>query len=269
MAPTPSRRLLLALPLIGLASRAEAQFGRVTQARLRLLRGAVEPDGTRLAGIHIALDRGWKTYWRHPGDSGIPPVFDWSRSDNLAEADVLFPPPDRVSDGTGDILAFSREVVFAVRAVPRERARPITLRLTLEFGICEQVCIPAEMQAETVLDGRPGPAGEAAQIAQTVARAPRPVPPGSVVTAWRSDGSGAARSLEFATALAPGVRHAVVEGPEGWRVPLPRRIGTLPDGADHWRIDRLRIPAGADPGGPLRVTVFGTAGAVEEMRRLD
>ena len=73
-------------------------------AAIRLLPGAQGEGGAWRAGIEIRLDPGWKTYWRTPGDSGLPPVFDWSRSANVADVVVLWPAPERFADGAGGTL---------------------------------------------------------------------------------------------------------------------------------------------------------------------
>jgi DsbC/DsbD-like thiol-disulfide interchange protein len=266
--PRFSRRVLLACGFGLVAAPAFAQFGRVTQARLRIVKGGIEPDGTRVAGVHVALQPGWKTYWRHPGDSGIPPAFDWSRSDNLRSATVSYPAPERISDPGGDILGFRRDVVFPVRARPIDPARPVTLRLDMSLGLCEQICIPAELSAEIVHDGRANQA-DIGMISSWMVRVPRVAPNGTAVTAWRATGTGASRALDFGASLPLGVQHAVVEGPEGWQVPLPRRIATMADGSDHWRIERLRLGPDANPAREVRVTVVGRSGSIEESRLLE
>ncbi len=42
----------------------------------QVLEGWVRADGTRMAAVQLDLEPGWKTYWRAPGDAGIPPSFD-------------------------------------------------------------------------------------------------------------------------------------------------------------------------------------------------
>src|SRR5437763_14969998 len=71
---------------------------RDTHSAVRLLAGS-RSGGVLLGGIAVQLQPGWKTYWRTPGDSGVPPRFDFSSSDNLAAATVLWPAPVTVDDG--------------------------------------------------------------------------------------------------------------------------------------------------------------------------
>lgn len=102
------------------------------------------PGGTLLAGVQIRLDAGWKTYWRVPGDSGVPPVFDWSGSANLASARVLWPVPERYTDKYGTTIGYLGEVVFPVLLTPREPGLPVTATLTLSYATCKEICLPNE-----------------------------------------------------------------------------------------------------------------------------
>ena len=62
--------------------------------------GTVELDGTPalIAGVQLRMDSGWKTYWKNPGDSGVPPSFDWAGSKNLKQAELLYPAPHSFAD---------------------------------------------------------------------------------------------------------------------------------------------------------------------------
>src|SRR5215203_947233 len=74
------------------------------QSSVRLIAARTKGEGAgRMyrAGIEIKLSSGWKTYWRYPGDSGVPPAFDFSKSENVKTATVLFPAPTRFPDGAG------------------------------------------------------------------------------------------------------------------------------------------------------------------------
>ena len=63
------------------------------ESQLRLLLTA-DAAGQIGGGIEIALEPGWYTYWRNPGEAGVPPVFDFSGSENVASVDVMYPAPD-------------------------------------------------------------------------------------------------------------------------------------------------------------------------------
>ena len=94
--------------------------------RVRLLASTVPASGgARIkpaklyAGVHVKLADGWKTYWRQPGEAGVPPGFDWAGSVNVAEARVLFPVPQRLIEA-GMSLGYKHEVVFPVEITPSD-----------------------------------------------------------------------------------------------------------------------------------------------------
>src|ERR1700750_276595 len=95
---------------------------------IRLLAGS--RSGTvLLGGIAIQLQPGWKTYWRTPGDSGVPPRFDFSKSENIEAVTVLWPAPRKFDDGAGGVsLRYSDQVVLPLRIVAKSVDKPVTLR---------------------------------------------------------------------------------------------------------------------------------------------
>ena len=85
--------------LAGLAGTGLLPMGRAFAGekpfKVSLVGDAYTGDGW-LTGIRITLDDGWKTYWRMPGDSGIPPVFGWNGGSGDGLVEVLFPLPATV-----------------------------------------------------------------------------------------------------------------------------------------------------------------------------
>ena len=97
-----------------------------------------------MVGVHVELSPGWKTYWRAPGASGIPPQFDWTGSENVAEAHVHWPTPDVFENFGIRSIGYHDELLVPVEIEPVDAERPISLELSLFYGICEEVCIPAQ-----------------------------------------------------------------------------------------------------------------------------
>lgn len=95
------------------------------------------------AAVQIELEAGWKTYWRMPGETGVAPRFDWSASENLKSADVLYPAPKRFIDSEGETIGFADRVVFPVVVEALDAAKPVKLKLRLDYGLCKEICIPA------------------------------------------------------------------------------------------------------------------------------
>lgn len=144
-------------------------------SRVRLMAGTDEaaPGRTLVAGVEIETKPDWKTYWRNPGESGVPPSFDWSKSTNVAAAKVLYPAPLRLVDKSGAAIGYLGRVLFPVAITPADPAKPVLLRLTVEYGVCKDICVPA--QAELALDIAAGGAGAPpAELAGAMALVPRP-----------------------------------------------------------------------------------------------
>src|SRR5271156_5168404 len=101
-------------------------------------------DGTGQAGFQIELVPGAITYWRDPGDAGVPPTFDFSRSTNVASAEVDFPAPGRIAESDGsEAFGYQRGVVFPLRVQAADPAKPVTLALDADYAVCEKICLPA------------------------------------------------------------------------------------------------------------------------------
>src|SRR5665647_485933 len=96
------RQALIAFATIPLTATA-AQSDIPEPFKVSLISGGRE-GGVWQAGILVELEPAWKTYWRMPGDSGIPPQFDWAGSDNIAAIEVMFPIPGRFRDGSGETI---------------------------------------------------------------------------------------------------------------------------------------------------------------------
>src|ERR1700723_2568414 len=126
-------------------------------AEARLVAGAMvkTADATFVrAGVEIKLDPGWKTYWRDPGDSGMPPTLDFSGSDNVKSVTVLWPAPGRFPDGPGgNSIGYLDHVVLPLRVTPIDAAKPSALRLKLGYEICGNMCIPVESNLKLPLSG--------------------------------------------------------------------------------------------------------------------
>lgn len=102
------------------------------------------------AGLEITLPGKWKTYWKVPGDAGIPPDFDWSKSANVASVDIAWPAPRRYYDQAGESIGYKHQVVFPLTVHPVDATKPVSLRLKLFYAVCDEICIPA--QAEVGID---------------------------------------------------------------------------------------------------------------------
>jgi suppressor for copper-sensitivity B len=126
--------------------------------RLISARDGFSPKAAATLGVQIKLRPGWWTYWRAPGDTGMPPEFNWSGSQNLKWTPEIFWPKPLQRTSFGHALRIYRdEVVFPIRVVAADPSKPIRLNLELTFGVCKDVCIPNKASVKFDLQ----PSGEA------------------------------------------------------------------------------------------------------------
>ena len=265
-----ARRPAMAEP-VGLATEWTGQ----TNGRVRLIACALaSPAGAPAklyAGVHIQLASGWKTYWRQPGEAGVPPSFDWAGSDNLAEARVLYPVPQRLADAGMTSLGYKSEVVFPVEIIPRAPGQPIALKLALEYGVCKDICIPVEAQLSltipTGLTALTDPVS--ALVSAHLARVPRPTGPGSPsLTGFKVDLTGPTPRLTIDAHFPLGSEGAdvLIEIPGGELAPYA--VVTERTGKDVVRFE-ARFASAAEAqrfaGKPLLLTLF-SANAHAEAR---
>ena len=145
-------------------------------AAMRLLDGGPDDRSGRTfkAGVEIRLDPHFKTYWRTPGDSGIPPVFEWSQSQNVANVEVLWPAPYRFEDTAGASIGYKDRVVFPIKVTAADPKRPVVLVLQLDYAVCEKICIPVKGEARLTLASAGLSTHNSMAVADAEARVPTP-----------------------------------------------------------------------------------------------
>jgi DsbC/DsbD-like thiol-disulfide interchange protein len=200
--------------------------GLDNQARLVAGRAVRAGQTALYAGVEVVMPEGWKTYWRAPGDAGgVPPGFDWQASENLASADVLYPAPHRLRDKAGDVVGYKGGVIFPVHVIPKDPAKPVVLKGKVEYGLCKDICIPAEVDLKVVI---PPNVGASTELTDTLARVPQQTPRSGVdpkLDAWRFDQSAEKPKLVLDVETAsPDKADAFVVAPGGIYVPLPKRV---------------------------------------------
>lgn len=168
----PARTVALVL---GIAAASAAQAGDTHPALVSasLLPGWRAADGQHVAALEVRLEKGWKTYWRSPGEAGLPPVFDWQGSENLGALEVRWPRPE-VFDLNGiRSIGYDQGVVLPLEIRPLDASAPIRLRGQIDLGVCEDICVPLSLSVDALL--RPGAAiGPDVRITQALAAQPDP-----------------------------------------------------------------------------------------------
>jgi len=155
--------LAMALSLVVPTHAVAGDVARLSHSVVRLVKGKAA-GGEIQAGVEIRLGNGWKTYWRMPGDSGVPPDFDWSGSTNVAHVDVGWPAPHRMHDAGGESVGYKDEVLFPLTVRLKAPGRPARLDLKLFYAVCKNICIPARAEVSLDLDASPPAAADIALI---------------------------------------------------------------------------------------------------------
>jgi len=125
-------------------------------------------------GLQLQLAEGWKTYWRSPGDAGLPPRMGWSGSANVKEVTFRWPAPHRFKLFGFDNFGYEREVVFPLDVVPKHLGEPVSLRGRVELLVCSEICVPSSL--DVALDLAAGPPAPAGPTANLIARYAAQVP---------------------------------------------------------------------------------------------
>ncbi len=282
---TGTGRIVVALAACGLATLLGVPTGAPAHAAdaslwvedlssaMRLIAGAHKSNAESLrAGIEIKLKPGWHTYWRYPGDSGVPPRFSFSGSDNVATVKVLYPAPQAITDEAGTTIGYEGGVIFPLQVFPRQKDKPVTLHLKLEYAVCEKLCVPVEARTELTLPGEAG-ANDAA-LAAAEARVPTPVTAAAAGLKAQRASDDKRKPLVFVDLAAPTGQKVelFVEGPSAeWALPIPKPSQGAPADHQYFGFELDGMPPGVDPKAPFELTFTIVKGgqATEVKTHLD
>lgn len=236
-----------------------------TYSAVRLIAGS-RSGAAFLGGIGFQLQPGWKTYWRNPGDSGVPPRIDFSKSENVESVTILWPAPKKFPDGAGGTsLGYQKQVLLPLRIVAKNADKPVTLRAAINYAVCEKLCVPVEANVELVFASVAST--EDSAITAALDTVPKPskigdAGPLTVLDVKRND-----KSVEVDVAATDDQKDVdlFVEGPTPeWALPIPKLIERDASGFMRFGFDLDGLPSGAKPeGAALKLTLVGPDGAYE------
>ncbi len=232
---------------------------------VRLLAGS-RSGAVLLGGIAFQLQPGWKTYWRTPGDSGVPPRFDFSKSENVEQVTVLWPAPLKFDDGAGGhSLGYHNTVVLPLRIVLKSADKPVTLRADISYAVCERICIPVEANAELAFQSVAST--EDSALFAALETVPKPANVGDPNPLTIRDVKREGPSQVTVDVVAPDSREVnlFVEGPTpDWALPVPTPVERSPPGVKRFSFELDGLPPGAKPdGAALKLTLVGPEKAYE------
>jgi DsbC/DsbD-like thiol-disulfide interchange protein len=266
MTVPPRAALGFAATLImsSLCTEAHAQdaspWQRDGHSAVRLLAGS-RSGAVLLGGIAIQLQPGWKTYWRTPGDSGVPPRFDFSKSENVEAVTILWPAPTKFDDGAGGhSLGYHDQVVLPLRIVAKNADKPVTLRAAINYAVCEKLCIPVEADAE--LPFTSVASTEDSALFAALDTVPKPANVGDPNPLTIRDVEREGKSTVLVDVAAPpgtGEINLFVEGPTpDWSLPVPKLLEHGPPGVRRFSFELDGMPPGTNPeGAALKLTLVG------------
>jgi DsbC/DsbD-like thiol-disulfide interchange protein len=226
------------------------------------------------AGIEIRLKQGWHTYWRYPGDAGVPPHFDFTGSQNLKAVEVLWPAPLRLPEAGLDTIGYDHDVILPLQVTSQDPAKPASLQVKLNYAICEKLCVPAETKARLALAG--GASTQDARLAGAEALVPRKVVLGAgqtlaVRAVRREEGGDRPRLLIDVAAPAGAAVDLFAEGPtDQWAMPLPVAVDGAPSGLKRFMLELDGAPPGGKyEGTRINLTAVADGDAIEVQVPLD
>lgn len=151
--------LALCAALMAVAVPANAQSNIDDLVQIDVLDGGETPRGTYMTAFRLTLSDGWKTYWRAPGDAGIPPQFKWQGSRNVGDVVISWPAPHVFNQNGMQSIGYYDQLVLPVEITPAKAGQPVRLKGKMEIGICKDVCIPSTLsfnhQIDTQADRHP------------------------------------------------------------------------------------------------------------------
>ncbi len=155
------RQLLKAFVVVGLAAfvahsanaaTSEVLTKQAVKARLLTVQNGISEDTATLsAGIQLELDKGWKTYWRSPGEVGTPPQVDWSSSQNVADVSLEWPAPVRFTAFGIENFGYQGEVIFPLQVHLEEPGKPAVLSAEVSLLVCSNICVPETLSLSLAL----------------------------------------------------------------------------------------------------------------------
>ncbi len=105
---------------------------------LRVLHGWRSDGGEHIAALQLTLAEGWKTYWRAPGDAGVPPILHWQASKNIDAISIIWPTPQVIDQNGMTSIGYHDDVILPLR-IKVQDGGAAQIKGTLQIGICKDI----------------------------------------------------------------------------------------------------------------------------------
>lgn len=210
-----------AAAIAGIATPASAEMSPWVDnegGRMRLIALPPERDGTIHAGLQIEPKPGWITYWREPGNSGIPPQITVAPGSGVTLKEIRYPVPKHINDGKVDDIAYDAPVVLPLTFKADGDETADAIKATAFIGICKELCVPFQAAFDLPLsDARQSRPEEEALLEAAEDRLPEEASSGFQVVSHKM--SADMKELWLEIALPGGgdtAPEVIVTGPNGY-----------------------------------------------------
>lgn len=225
--------------------------------------GWQESGGTQIVALHLQLAQNWITYWRHPGESGIAPHLDWSGSENLAGVRVHWPEPRLYLKAGFNSIGYKGDVVVPLELIPRDPNAPIGFDAKLSIGVCDDICIPVDMEFRATVAGKGQPDRRISDVLAAKPRTARQAGLQDIDCDLQLQSKGAVLEVDMELPQTGQTEFVLIEFPGGaaqGRALPSFRDGARLTGQTFFRSKDGRLPA--IDRSAITLTVFSENGAV-------
>lgn len=242
---------------------ASSEWVETEGGRIRLSALSPAEDGSIRAVLDVDLLPGWKTYWRDPGEAGVPPSIETEGSDNISSATIHFPAPERIKDAYSIWAGYDYPVLFPITLKQDDPGAASVLEAKIFLGICETICIPFQTSFTLEIDPeKPANAFEKRLVTRAFNSLPEQSGDGFEVVG-KTVGEDGTLSLSIATPDQDENGELFVTGPPGWRFDTPQ-IASHDGNIVTYHVSVNRTPDGETlDGQPIGITVKASGRAME------
>lgn len=210
--------LLLAAPFMPTAAQAETTDWATNEGgRMRIVALAPDARGTVRGALQIEPKAGWFTYWREPGDAGIPPHISFPEASGVSLKKMSYPVPQRFDNGEAREIGYDMAVSFPFELSVKDQSQSSVITASAFIGICRNICIPFKADFNLSLQADAGTSfAEAMIINDAEAKLPEAPSTDFSVTQYAVSSDGNTLHLRLQLPKdAPKKPQVIVTGPEG------------------------------------------------------
>ena len=217
-----------------------------------------EGESTVRGFLEVQLAPGWKTYWRDPGDAGVPLDLDISGSQNASDATVHYPLPKRFNDGLTVWAGYDHPVQLPFEVVRPDPAKASVIRAKVFLGICEKICIPVSAQLTATVENAAASTVDQASVGIAFSKLPAKADGENGIAAISIKGDMLSATVQLEGEEA---KDLFLAAPAGWQFSAPSIVSAGVEGVQ-FRSKVLYAPKSGQPLPIIGYTIEGPSKAV-------